>query len=64
MRAALSCVARTTANGTVALIVRNHSGSTKTFNIPAANVTVALVEQIGVSFVFEYHIQGGAMVAA
>ena len=60
MRDALLCVGLTSPNGTVTLYARNFDGSTKSFTIANANVTVTLVEQIGSSFEFSYHIQGGA----
>ena len=62
MRAALSCLGLTPPNGTVLLYVRNMDGSTKSFTVPTANITLTLEQQIGNAFMFQYHIQGGATV--
>ncbi len=62
MREALSCLGLTPPNGTVLFYARNMDGSTKSFTVTDANITVTLEQQLGVSFVFQYHIHGGKMV--
>ena len=61
IRTELSCVGLTTPSGSVTLTSRNHDGSTGTNTVPDANVSIKLLRQLGLSFEFEYHIQGGEM---
>lgn len=60
-RAALSMVGKAVPNGTCTLVARNFDGSIQTFTTANACVTITLDRQVGVSFEFSVHIQGGAL---
>lgn len=61
-RAALSMVGLVKPYGKLTFVARNFTGSTHNFDVHNACVTLTLERQIGVSFEFSIHVQGGRLI--